>query len=254
MRYLLIAVLLFPLQSLAQESELWNGWYVGGAVGKQKTDVDPFWSEQALQWIQDELDNGRDVKITDSYDETVNATLFRIGYNWNHEQWVSGIEFNYFIDGAENFDQTVNSFYFSVSPVPRDVHIQDNYKYGIKPLWAIIGKLGYLVQPELFVYGLGGFTAIEVSGLTFEARGETTEHISGDVYTYEYGTAGATSSTPYLTLGVGLEYYMASSWSVNAEYRMIELNEKLMSGVPHDFGDGNINDLQSFTIGLNYHF
>ena len=76
----------------------------------------------------------------------------------------------------------------------------------LKPTWtgSALARLGFVVSPDLLIYGLGGWTYV---GFDTEGEGEVAH--SG-------GAHGATA-------GVGAEVRLNPGWSFQAEYRFTYL-------------------------------
>lgn len=113
------------------------------------------------------------------------------------------------------------------------------------------GRLGYLVTPQLLLYGTGGFAWARTSG--------------GLAVVYDWGVnaAGSTDENHFgWAAGVGGEWMVADRWSIKAEWLHVDLGKEdyhlkgtTLGGVPH-ITDSFPAELEFdvFRVGVNYNF
>jgi outer membrane immunogenic protein len=143
----------------------------------------------------------------------------QIGYNWQGalglgSQWVLGIEADLQGSGIEDSAFGARS--------------------SLNWFGTVRGRIGYAFGPTL-VYGTGGFAFGEVEN-----------------------TAGPFSVTETQTgyvVGAGVEYKFNPSWSIKGEYQFISLGASDLSGAgPLGFTGGDRSEVNTFRVGVNYHF
>lgn len=110
----------------------------------------------------------------------------------------------------------------------------DDGAFGVKSSlnWfgTMRGRIGYAFGPAL-VYGTGGFAFGEVENI------------------------GVTETQTGYVIGAGVEYKLNPSWSVKGEYQFISLDASDPLGAgPLGFTSGDRSEVNTFRIGLNYHF
>jgi len=151
-----------------------------------------------------------------------------IGYNWQFNQFVAGIE----ADGAwADINNSVTQPFFGV-PITATAKID--------ALGTVRGRFGYAFDQVLF-YGTGGL-AIADTKLSASVPGLTIS----DSHTQIGWTAGA-----------GIEWMFIPRWSLKVEYLYRSFSSQnffvgqlgLAQGIPT--GTVNINSAQ---VGINYHF
>jgi outer membrane immunogenic protein len=95
---------------------------------------------------------------------------------------------------------------------------------------TVRGRIGYAFGPAL-VYGTGGFAFGEVENF------------------------GVTETQTGYVVGAGVEYKFNPSWSVKGEYQFISLDASDLAGAgPLGLTGGDRSEVNTFRVGLNYHF
>jgi outer membrane immunogenic protein len=109
-------------------------------------------------------------------------------------------------------------------------------------LGSVTGRLGYSWGPGL-VYLKGGFG--------FRDNYNTAVTVAGKPAAFT--TTG--SQTGGYTIGTGLDYMFAPSWSARAEYQYYNFGTTtFLTGPPPLRGASFRNDEQTVKVGVNYHF
>jgi len=149
-----------------------------------------------------------------------------VGYNWQipGSQFVFGVE----VDAAGS------GFKDSATEDVGGILITAEDK--IKAFGSVTGRAGFAMDAAL-IYAKGGF-----------AWANNTASISA------LGTTFSDSQTHTgYTIGGGLEYMFAPSWSAKGEYMYTSLGSETynLGGLPLD--SGNL-DFHSIKVGVNYHF
>jgi outer membrane immunogenic protein len=212
----------------------WTGFYIGGEIGARWSD--PTWSTTCLQTglaacPAANFPTRFAFNNPESFDSvSVKGGPF-IGYNYQiGSQWVVGVEgdwqyadnrrTNAGIPGVE--DPTVAG-----EPGLDSSTIRENWDASIR------ARAGFLVMPNLLLFGTGGAAFANVSATA----------LCGTAYPVGW-CAGAdpligtpqTASTTRVgwTVGGGLEYMIAPNWLIRAEYRYADygsFSSTLFSGV-----------------------
>jgi len=150
-----------------------------------------------------------------------NAGL-RLGYRWQRERWVVGPEVSY-VAGDINDD-----FDFDVAGVG-----SGEFKSEVNNMIGIRLKTGYLVSPDMLVYGIAGWQ-----------RGDFTYNVAGDEIDYD--------ANGYV-VGLGVERALTQRMSITGEYEYA------------DFGSTDVEIAPGITsvatpkhsnvkVGLNFRF
>jgi outer membrane immunogenic protein len=198
----------------------WTGFYVGGNVGGAWGSVD----------ITD---------VNTGASASPNNSGFsgggQIGFDYQMGQWVIGIR-NIF-DGTSISDgATLSSPLFSGT-------------VNSKLSWfdALTGRVGYLVQPNLLLYGQGG-AAWTSWNITANVNGVQVAEISG-------------GNRTGWTVGGGVEWMFVPQWSAFLEYNYMGFGTRSAAGqiclagvaCTTDAFSGKA-DLQTVLVGVNYKF
>ncbi|MBX3569394.1 MAG: porin family protein [Rhizobiaceae bacterium] len=195
----------------------WTGLYLGGNVG----------------WAG----GGRDriglfaPGYVGSYGDVGPSGVFggaQIGYNWQLNNWVVGLEADIQFSGA---DETVVA-----ADGARTVTTESDVRW----FGTIRPRLGYAFGPEnrLLVYGTGGLAYGQVRySITSTAPASTATN--KDTYTG-------------YTVGGGAEYAFTDNWTGRLEYQYVNFGQQAVSnGVITTFATPNFHTVR---IGLNYKF
>ena len=198
----------------------WTGFYVGGNVGGAWGSVD----------ITD-VNTGASA----SPNNGGFAGGGQIGFDYQMGQWVIGIR-NIF-DGTSISDgATLSSPLFS-GTVNSDLRWFD----------ALTGRVGYLVQPNLLIYGQGG-------------AAWTSWNINANVNGVQVAEISGGNRTGW-TVGGGVEWMFVPQWSAFLEYNYMGFGTRSAAGqiclagvaCTTDTFSGKA-DLQTVLVGVNYKF
>jgi outer membrane immunogenic protein len=210
-----------PAAAIVAPAFNWTGFYFGGFIGGASrqarfTDIDGY--NAVGSW-------------------NANRTSFlggvTLGYNWQFTPNVLvGIEGELgYLGGARRADPA--------SPgLDTEGRIADSL-YGL-----ITARAGLTTDRALFYVkgglALGGGSASVVDACVIGACG-------GGTY------SASSSSNVGWTIGGGIEYAIAGSWTMKGEYNYIRFNNRTMTDGAFRFGVSN-NDAHLFKVGVNYLF
>ena len=143
--------------------------------------------------------------------------------------WVLGIEAQY-----SWMDRNTTNFGFPGATVVSST--------GANQLGSVTGRLGYTWGPAL-LYAKGGYAWRDGNGLGVSVAGLpagfTTDRNHKDGY----------------TVGAGLEYMFAPSWSAKAEYQYYNFGKTNFTGGPAPIVGSRFNsDEHTVKVGVNYRF
>jgi outer membrane immunogenic protein len=223
----------------AYVANTWTGFYVGvnGGYG---------WSAGSTDLSFTGSDNNGvdapNVHGNKSLDPSGGFGGGQIGYNWQHDRIVFGVEAD--IQGAginDNASQTLTN--------ASGVVFSGAAKSELDWFGTVRGRLGYSFDRAL-VYFTGGL-----------AFGGVKDRLSLAAIDGLPGTTVLTTKNDTQTgyvLGGGLEYALSPAWSVKAEYQYINLGSEKLSAVAdgEDKNTGSVNVDHSYhtvRVGLNYH-
>lgn len=169
-------------------------------------------------------------------DDTVFTGGAMIGYNWQHESLVLGVEadINY-VGFSEDRSRDFGDLR-DVLPIESDDPITGSSDLSFDANWfgTIRGRLGFAADNLLF-YGTGGlaYGHMEASADVQVGDGDETARYSASTDTTNWGW----------TVGGGMEYGI-DNWSVGIEYLYVDLGSaEWDADVRGEFGDGDIADV-----------
>jgi outer membrane immunogenic protein len=138
----------------------------------------------------------------------------QIGYNWQWTpNWVVGLEADF--DGLADPSSTVIvAFPGSAAFVP----FQTGYSRALDTLGTVRGRVGYLSSPNLLWYATGGLAYGDPKLQTAFACATCASPASTSILTSGTQTGW--------TVGAGVEWRFASSWSVKLEYLYVDLGSR----------------------------
>ncbi len=169
----------------------------------------------------------------------------QVGFNYQLEnRFVLGLEAD--IQGLTGNDGTI-----SVISGPSAT----SFSRGLQQIGAIRARVGYVLTPQLLIYGTGGF-AYGQANLTANYFGAWSSALQG--VDNETRTLGG------FALGAGAEWLVLPNWGVKAEYLYYDLGSLNTSGTQFSYKSGGvaaISTAQSSSrfngnivrVGLNYH-
>jgi outer membrane immunogenic protein len=216
----------------------WTGFYAGLNLGYG-------WNDDDKTII---LRNGGAFTPCSSVTSSCATSIFpqgwfgggQFGYNWQSGPWVIGVETD--IQGAD-IDSDVHHRAIFLPMVTGTDFI--NAHRDIDFFGTVRGRVGYAFDRAL-IYATGGFAYGGVTDklVVFNSTGGTTVLSRDD------------TQTGY-TVGAGIEFAFASSWSAKFEYQYIDLGDERLIDRTHltalnttRFGD----HADTFRVGLNYRF
>ncbi len=194
----------------------WTGFYLGANIGVG-------WGNNVF--VDDPGSPGTDAS---SHPSGIVGGL-QAGYNFQINSHLIGIEGNFGWSGAKSS----LSCFPSIGP----------QNCAAEPRWisAITGRLGEIVGPTLF-YVKGGAAWVHDSYSSTDS--------TGTLFAAENTRAGWTA-------GAGLEYMFLPNWSAKLEYAYYGFPDR---PVVFDDGSGDVftrtikQNMQTVTVGINYHF
>ena len=194
----------------------------------------------------------------------------QLGYNWQiANRWIAGLETD--IQGLAGAGKShVTSSSFDVSGFAGHSVVTDlSTSKSIDFLGTLRGRLGYLIEPRLLVFGTGGIAFGHA-----ESSLVISQNLTGSGLGALETSFGTTPSVSRMlggwTLGGGFEWMLAPNWSAKVEYLYYDLGKVTASGQLADRIVAPmppttyyfVNDVQSATrfngsivhVGLNYHY
>ena len=208
-----------------------------------------------------------------TFDDQLNGALggIDVGYNWNNEDWVYGVEASYALLDLNHSDWTKADDKRQPNLGGIVSGQDDVFNSNLKSLALLSLRLGRKID-KLLLYGRAGFAAgnyhLSVVDQNIPKTGIDTEN-----------NTGRGSDKKWLTgysVGVGGEYLLNESWSAGLEYNYVRLDasninpggtgcyNSLASDPPYKACGGVIGpvtykmrpeiDLQLMAFHINYHF
>ena len=219
----------------------WSGLYVGGHAGAAWTDFDSRWDPlpSAAAFTAQTQSHG----VSDT--AFVGGAL--IGYNWQFQQWVLGVEGDWSWSGLKG---TSSQTWLSTLPgVALDG--VTTVEQEVNWLATVRGRLGYLITPQALVYFTGGAAWADIDYRAIARQASNN---------YDASASLSDTASGY-TLGGGLEWAFYGNWLLRAEYLYYNLSSSqsvvaqadLYPGFPSGF---SWDDLKIHTVrgGLSYKF
>jgi outer membrane immunogenic protein len=183
----------------------WTGCYIGlnagGVWGRMKDD----WTPNSLY----DPPNAADLRAEGS--ATLNGSGFtgggQLGCSWQMNAFVLGAEADIQYTGLDKSRDAI------FPPAGIRDHKQYHENFHSKWLATFRGRLGWLVNPSVLIYGTGGLAVANVGVTDAEALVEVPENSI---------TSGSKTRTGW-TAGGGLEWMFAPQWSLKVEYLYVDL-------------------------------
>jgi outer membrane immunogenic protein len=190
-----------------------------------------------------------------------------VGYNWQANQLVYGVEAD--IQLASNKDNGSSS---SLVPVAGNPGYSNASTTAVSQeltfLSTFRGRLGYLLAPELLMYGTGGLAVGGAKSKTNISQSMLGSY--GGVAT-TFSSETNTSETLYgWTLGAGIDWKFMQDYSVKAEYLYYDLGDMDSShsnlasaitaaGYSENYFTNSVKSKSSYagsvaSLGISYHF
>jgi outer membrane immunogenic protein len=258
----------------------WNGWYAGLNVGGTWSNSDISVSSSNLQFCSESqgCGGGLETALASAQGATnvfsgKNSGIIagvQLGYNWQVNSWVAGFEADIqgigtHNNGRESSNATVGLSGDPSASVTTNLTVTKQIDY----FGTVRGRLGWLVNPTLLVYGTGG---LAYGGL--KSSTSVSQTLNGDftgVALFPSTNSSISETRAGWTAGGGLEWMFIPQWSVKAEYLYYDLGNVTYSGQLVDafttpnqspapaFFTNNVQTTTRFNgnivrLGLNYHF
>jgi outer membrane immunogenic protein len=257
----------------------WTGWYIGVNAGgnwggdpvstsaSNSQYCPPGSCGKALAFANASID-GATGAFPVRTDGLIGGVQF--GYNWQlADRWVAGFEADLQglagANGSNSRSSSADVSGFAGHSVGTDLLTSKSIDF----LGTVRGRLGFLVKPNLLVFGTGGFAYGHVKSSLAISQSLIGTGLGN--FEPSFGTASNTSRMQGgWTLGAGFEWMFASNWTAKVEYLHYDLGsvtsyarigDRIVSPSPpttYYF----VNDVQSTTrfygdivrVGLNYRF
>lgn len=208
-----------------------------------------------------------------TFDDQLNGALggIDVGYNWNNEDWVYGVEASYTLLDLNHSDWTKADDKRKTIPVGGIVSGQDDvFTSKLKSLALLSLRLGRKID-KLLIYGRAGFAMGDYHLSVVDENISKTDNDTGN-------NIGRGSDKKWLTgysVGVGGEYLLNESWSAGLEYNYVRLDASNINpggtgcyNIGHDSDPCSYGpeqrpvtykmrpeiDLQLMAFHINYHF
>ena len=203
-----------PLKAVAPvQLYNWTGWYIGGNVGGNfsSSTINGFSGGPgtAAFFAAGEFPTG----LTPNAGGALGGA--QIGYNWQTAAaWVVGLETD--IQGS-SYKGWASILSTPAALAPFTTYIEEHgYWFG-----TVRGRIGYLVGPNILIYGTGGFAYGQAES-SFSTIG--TGFTLATCPTTFTCAAGSSTSTRYgWAAGVGSELMVSQHWTVRLEYLYLDL-------------------------------
>ena len=208
-----------------------------------------------------------------TFDDQLNGALggIDVGYNWNNEDWVYGVEASYALLDLNHSDWTKADDKRQPNLGGIVSGQDDVFNSNLKSLALLSLRLGRKID-KLLLYGRAGFAAGNYHLSVVDQNISKTNNNTGN-------NTGRGSDKKWLTgysVGVGGEYLLNESWSAGLEYNYVRLDasninpggtgcyNSPISVPPYKACGGVIGpvtykmrpeiDLQLMAFHINYHF
>nr|WP_049824674.1 outer membrane beta-barrel protein [Rhodopseudomonas palustris] len=199
----------------------WNGFYIGGqgGYGWGSSDETVFAAANTPAFFGSQ-----------KYDTSGGFAGGVVGYNWQSGAVVFGLEGDYHWADINGTSSVIN-----VGPP----NLGDTYSTKLRGFGDIKGRLGYAAGPALWF--VSGGAAV------------------GDLqHRYDGGAANTfvQNKTKWgYTVGAGVEYMFAPSWSAKLEYNYIDLGRSTIQYTAAPTNRSEWKDtFHTVKVGINYHF
>jgi outer membrane immunogenic protein len=210
---------------------MWTGWYIGGNIGGS------FGTASDSASIGGVPVGGGSPNL----DGVVGGG--QIGYNWQANAWVFGLEAD--IQGTSEDGSNSTSLTTIIAGAPA---VTGALSYSEKLPWfgTVRGRLGVLANPNWLLYATGGLAYGEVDTSSTLTSGALAASSSFDTTRLGW------------TVGGGVEAWLSRNWSAKVEYLYVDLGSfsNTFTGVgvftPVTLSTHVTDNI--VRAGLNYHF
>lgn len=255
---------------LANEAKSYSGPFIGVNVGYGKSDLTLTATDvprPASGWSYPDFGGLNGI----TFDDKLNGAIggIDVGYNWNKEDWVLGVEASYALLDLKHSDWTKADDKRQPNLGGIVSGQDDVFNSELKSLALLSFRLGRKIDNWL-VYGRAGFSIGDYHLSVIDQNKSKTSANTGN-------NTGGGSDKKWLTgfsLGAGGEYLLNESWSAGLEYNFVQLDASNINpgGTGcYNLGDGTSAcsggtgqpvtykmrpeiDLQLLAFHLNYHF
>ena len=234
----------------------WGGAYLGLAAGLKYGNA---------EWTARQLNGGDPTSFIDSSSpRTYSIPTFRLGafagFNWQAANWVFGPEIDFAWSDAKETRNFIPGCASAACGAAVAAGPNDTSSVTLKWDGSVRGRLGYLVDPTLLIYGTAGLALQDIA-----ATGTCHNPSINSQYCFGPGfMPPQTSDSVFLgpTIGGGVETKLAGGWLLRAEYRFSyfpAMNEALLFP-PSDGGSSNTYRFRlsaqthMLTLGVAYRF
>jgi outer membrane immunogenic protein len=207
----------------------WSGFYIGGNVGYG-------WGNGNIDGVevpQDEIS-----PVSNQLNPKGVIGGGQIGYNWQAGSFLAGLE-------ADIQGSGVKASLVDPAAIQLTTASQQLSWFG-----TLRGRLGFVVAPQLLIYGTGGLAYGDVRGAATQANlsSNPAENVA----------ASFSGTRTGWTAGGGLEWMFTRGWSAKVEYLHIDLGNAVVTsaatGEQTVFNYTWHNQFDTVRLGVNYHF
>ncbi|HZR76010.1 outer membrane protein [Bradyrhizobium sp.] len=226
----------------------WTGFYIGGNVGYS-------WGRSSDATTVTSPAGAVLFSATDRTDLNGIVGGGQIGYNWQMQNWVFGLEAD--IQGTDEKGThdylcatTCIPSRFGALPIPA-VSVSEALSQKIDWFGTVRGRIGVLAAPRVLLYATGGLAYGEVASSATIAP--TVTGVSAVI-------PGVNSTNVGWTLGVGVEGVIAPNWTAKLEYLYVDLGTVSGSFATTVAGTNLVSNFSSrvtdnvLRAGINYKF
>ncbi len=221
------------------EVPAWSGFYLGvlGGFSANRTNISGFGSSPSYP--------GGYVSLEDDYPTSPTGSntsgLFGIeaGHDWQLGRYILGVGTDFNFTGATHRSGTSYSDGVTVSSDTDTISSKSDY------LWTVRARAGVLLQPNLMMYGTGGFALAHFKGGYLDSDMVSSDKTSDGVW-----GAGWTA-------GAGIEYLFYAHWVARAEYLHVSTSGNLSTATASESESYTVKtslDQDIARFGLVYKF
>jgi outer membrane immunogenic protein len=207
----------------------WTGFYVGGDIGAKWGD--PTWTATSLRDTATPASLPIDATSPTTFDTTAARAGGYAGYNWQFApRWITGIEGD---SGYSNKTRSNFGFPGCEEPAPGTCTVGEGTAPSGVPAggdltsvdsgWdaSLRARLGYLVTPDVLLYGTGGaaWQSVQASGTCGPVA--TSPYCNGPPQPNPSSIAQSGILTGW-TIGAGVEWHVWGNWLLRGEYRFAD--------------------------------
>ena len=218
---------------IVDDSPVWSGLYVGAHAGYGWANRD--WNGEFIGGpVDDEL-----------YDYDMDGGLIgaQIGYNWQVENFVFGVEADAAWSDVSK-TQTETVFIPFIIPIPVATEVESQMDW----LATVRGRVGY-AWDRFLVYGTGGVAFAHVK-----------TDVNQSIFGFPSGSDSESATHTGWAAGVGVETMVTEKISVKLEYLHADFGDEtydynLIDLSPENDTIGSADlDVDTIRIGVNFHF